>query len=311
LLAVKKSGKQFVVHICDQADAVYVPTLADIPHLVTCHDLIAIRSALGEFPLHATRFTGKINQRLILRGLRRASLVACVSDTTRQDYKRIAANTGQRLVVIKNPLNYSYRLLPKVMADALVEAVFQRTGLQRPKRYLFHVGGNQWYKNRLGLLRIYQNLTQLGDVPPLVMAGKSLTTELLSFINRSGLSQQVHFVGKVSNEELNALYCRAVALVFPSLTEGFGWPVIEAQAAGCPVIASKLAIFQEIGGEGVEFINPEDAAASAATIYSFLTNPDETIAKSIKLGYDNAALFPSGKMLDAYLEVYKALQPTP
>lgn len=310
LQALKQRGQPIVVHICDHSDAVYVPSLAGYPHMVTCHDMIAVRSALGELPMQLTRFTGRIYQRLIMRGLRQAAAIVCVSDTTRLEFERIAGPGHRKVAVIKNPLNYPYAPMSLEMAAPLLERSFQRQGKTRTERYLFHVGGNQWYKNRLGLIRIYHALSQKGDVPPLVMAGKPLSAEAIALISQLGLVSRVCFVGNVTNDELNALYSQADALLFPSLMEGFGWPVIEAQAVGCPVIASDIPIFHEVGGNSVCYINAEDPDAAGAQIFTWFTGLKNAGARlaCINQGVENAALFSVENIMDSYLELYAALK---
>ena len=89
---IKEAGKNCVVHVCDHSNAFYTCWLRGTPHLVTCNDLLAIRSALGEFPQNRTGFTGRCLQRLILRGLRRARRITCISEATRNDLLRLLGN---------------------------------------------------------------------------------------------------------------------------------------------------------------------------------------------------------------------------
>src|SRR5256885_15991522 len=106
--------KPAIVHICDHSNAMY-GAINGAPVVVTCHDLIAVRSALGE-QLHCpVSFTGKLLQRWILRSLRRADTVVCVSSATREDAERLVSrNTASpKLEVVANGLNYPYRKLPK------------------------------------------------------------------------------------------------------------------------------------------------------------------------------------------------------
>lgn len=307
LKQLSKSGTRFVVHICDQADAIYVPTIYKFPHVVTCHDLIAIRSALGEFPEHPTRTTGKIYQRWILNGLRRASAVVCDSEATRTDLLRVARANGQNVSVVKLALNYPYRPMTNEEGGPLIESVFNRCGMKRPGNYLFHIGVNIWYKNLLGLIRIYKALTKISEPPPLILAGQSPGQELQALIQSEKLQNRVFAVGKVSNEELNALYSKAEALIFPSLIEGFGWPVIEAQACGCPVIASDIGVLKEVAGDGACYITVSDVFASATVIKNFLALSETEKTDQINKGFQNAATYSGPRLLDGYLNVYRGL----
>jgi len=307
LKQLKRSEERFVVHICDQGDAVYVPWISDVAHVVTCHDMIAIRSALGEFPERPTGGTGRIYQKWILNGLRRASSIVCVSEATRVDFSRIAGTAGQHVSVIKNPLNYPFKPMSASEAAPLLEAVFRRTGRKCPEKYLFHVGANFWYKNRLGLIRIYKALSELCKPPPLVLAGEQPSPELEALIQSENLQGEVLAVGKVSGEELNALYSRSEGLVFPSLMEGFGWPVVEAQACGCAVIASDIAVIKEIAGEGACLIDVSNVANTAGAIRAFLALPQPEKMEQINKGFRNAATYSGPRFLDEYVETYRTL----
>ena len=102
------------------------------------------------------------------------------------------------------------------------------------------MGGNQWYKNRLGVLRIFSILTKLpvGGSLKLLMVGKPWTLEMRRFVLEHGLSDATLELTGVAEEDLRALYSMASVMIFPSFQEGFGWPIIEAQACGCPVATS-------------------------------------------------------------------------
>src|SRR5438270_2981049 len=86
-----------VVHLCDHSNAMYVTALAHRPHVVTCHDLLAIRSAMGHFPENRVSLTGRIFQRLIARGLRQTRALLCVSAKTRDDLRQYLSIPEARL----------------------------------------------------------------------------------------------------------------------------------------------------------------------------------------------------------------------
>src|ERR1700744_113628 len=98
-----------VVHLCDHSNAMYVAALARRPLIITCHDLLAIRSAMGHFPENRVSLTGRIFQRLIARGLRRSGAILCVSAKTRDDLRQHLAIPENRLHVIPNALHWPYR----------------------------------------------------------------------------------------------------------------------------------------------------------------------------------------------------------
>src|ERR1035437_5649811 len=309
LKQLQDSSVSFIVHFCDQTCGVYASSVFEFPHVVTCYDLISIRSALDEFPGYPTRATGKIYQKLMLNGLRQASTVVCISETTRADFLRLTGTKGQNVSVVKLALNYPYRPMSSEAALPMIYSVSHRCGIKRPDHYLFHVGGNHWPKNRPGLIRIYQALTRISEPPPLVLAGQQPSLELQTLIRSENLQSRVFAVGKVSNEELNALYSQAEALVFPSLYEGFGWPVIEAQACGCPVIVSDIEVLKEIAGDSVCYIPLSDIPTAAVAIRAFLALPQTEKTAQVNKGFQNAATYSVSRMLDEYLKVYRSICP--
>jgi glycosyltransferase involved in cell wall biosynthesis len=138
------------------------------------------------------------------------------------------------------------------------------------------------------------------------MVGAAFTAEMKALIAEKHLEDRVLGVEACSTEELAALYSAAGALLFPSLAEGFGWPVIEAQACGCPVICSDVQPFPEVAGEGAILLDPKDEQAFADRIRQLLSDPDARFGIITK-GYANADRFGPEKMVSGYLERYAAL----
>jgi glycosyltransferase involved in cell wall biosynthesis len=263
--------------------------------------MLAIRSALGEVPQNRTGWTGRQFQQMILNGLKLAQHVACVSQSTKDDVTRIADLRADRVSVVENGLNYPYSPMPAQEASAHLG----KLGIARGTRFLFHIGGNQWYKNRLGLLQIFARLSKcspMGELK-LVMAGKAWTEAMCQFVRENELQGSVVPLPEVSNEDLRALYSAALALLFPSLQEGFGWPIIEAQACGCPVFTSNRAPMNDIGGGSAIYIDPENASAAADVIAQNLMTIDQLRTTSIA----NAARFSTESMISGYVTIYESL----
>lgn len=140
-----------LVHICDHSNAMYVRHIADRPHLVTCNDMLAIRSARGEFPQNRTGWSGRILQRWILAGLRRARRLTCISQATRRDVLRLTGHREDIVSVTYMGQNFPYAPVPEIAATAEARrrgekvdaAVFAKFGVPS-EPYLLHVGGGQW-----------------------------------------------------------------------------------------------------------------------------------------------------------------------
>ena len=291
-----------VVHICDHSNAIYALHLRRANVLVTCNDVLAIRSARGLVPRNPTGPTGKILQWLILRGLNRAPRVVCISENTRAQLLEVSTRSPATTTVIEMGQNYPYSPLPTAQADALIGGYFSDGGVPE---FILHVGGNQWYKNREGVLQIYRALRQQrGEAAPLlVMAGLELTPAMQLYCAEHDLRGVVPIVG-ASNEELRALYSRARALLFPSLAEGFGWPIIEAQSCRCPVVTTDLPPMNAIGGAAAVLCDPLDIKAAAAAVRAVLNENSDARAARVEAGLENAARFTTARMIDSYERLY-------
>jgi len=298
---LKAAAKQFdLVHICDHSNSMYLRATSGKPAVITCHDVLAIRAARGEFAATRTGWSGKLQQAWILSGLKRAKNVICVSEKTKADLTRLTGEMGARITMILNPLNWNYRPQPE-----MPEALRARVGLAEGQRYFVHVGGNQWYKNRPAAVRIFRELSTMPEyaTAKLVMAGKPLPRELKAWIDGSQLADRVVAITGTSNEELQALYSGALALIFPSLEEGFGWPIAEAQACGCPVATTGRPPMTEVAGEAAIFFDPEDAVGAAKAIRDGLANR-EALREA---GLRNVERFAEGHIVEQYREFYASV----
>jgi glycosyltransferase involved in cell wall biosynthesis len=169
--------------------------------------------------------------------------------------------------------------------------------------FFIHVGGAQWYKNKLGVLHIFDKLRRLvaHKHPLLLMVGKPLSGSLLEHVSSNGLGGTVVTLSGVSNEDLRAAYSLAEGLIFPSLQEGFGWPVLEAQACGCPVFTTGRPPMTEVGGSGAVYFDPSDAAGAAKIIAGALGSREAIRQRGLK----NISRFSVNQMIQGYLGAYE------
>lgn len=294
-----------LVHICDHSNAVYAGRIKRSPVLVTCHDLLAVRGALGEATDCPASWAGGFLQRWILKGLRRARVIVCVSQATLNDARRLLGGEGEapRLELVRNGLNYPYRKLEPEDARARLRKI---SGLDPGTPFVLHVGSNLRRKNREGVLRIFaRNQDQWNG--RLVFAGDALTPELESLGRELGIESRIVVVTDPDSPVLEALYNCAVALLYPSRFEGFGWPVIEAQACGCPVICSDIGPLPEVAGEAALLHDVADESGFAADLLRLLDPAERAIwsEKSLR----NAERFAADKMIAQYVEIYRILSP--
>lgn len=254
-----------LVHVCDHSNSIYLAHTSGVPSSITCHDVLAIASAQGRYPQQKISATGKLQQSWILEHLQEADNVVCVSWNTARELATLTNRPAHGYMVISNAVE-----TPQNVVDLTVAR--KRLGIAEGERYLLHVGGDTWYKNRFGAIRIYKLLCErLGERAQglkLVMAGAPLTEDMREFARANLPEGAVVEVQAPPDDLLWALYGGAEALLFPSAYEGFGWPIVEAQSCGCPVITSNRVPMTEVAGPAAVYIDPSDEAGAAEVIAS-------------------------------------------
>lgn len=289
-----------VVHLCEQGSAMYAPMLGGKPTLVTCHDMLSVRGAMGELDqMRASRF-GVYLQRWVCRGLMRATSVVCVSTATLEDARRILGSGGHMRLILMG-LNYPFQCLAPAEAERRLRGI---DGIK--KAFLLHVGANHPRKNREGVLRVFAQVARHADLQ-MVFAGRPLTAELMRLARELGISDRVVQVRHPSAEILEALYNRALALIFPSRYEGFGWPPVEAQACGCPVVASDIAPLAEVLGDSAALRPVDDEAGMAASLLRLTADPAYR-SQMRERGFENVrSRFQTARMIGEYLALYREM----
>jgi glycosyltransferase involved in cell wall biosynthesis len=237
---------------CDQALGPWVPLVKNRPHVVHAHDLLALRSALGEIAQNPTSFTGRVYQRYIRHGFAQAHHFICISERTRDDLARVGGVPASACEVVHNGLNQCFAPTPQADAHTLM----RKAGLPVPEYgLLLHVSGAQWYKNVTGVLRLYAHYARDQAAPlPMWLVGVPQTDAVRAALAEVPDAGVVHFLYGIDHTLLQAAYSMARAFLFPSLAEGFGWPIVEAQACGCPVITTDDTPMNEIGGPEARYL---------------------------------------------------------
>ena len=305
---VRALGPDWVVQICDHSNAMYVPAAGSAGHpvLVTCHDMGAVRGALGEPTDCPASPMGQRLQRWIVRSLGRADLIACVSSATRRDAERLVRRPdGSRLAtrLVLNGLNAPFRRLDLDEADTRLAAVPE---LRDGRPFVLNVGSSLRRKNRDAVLRIFARVAARWPHGRLVFAGEPLPEDLVNLAAKLGVAERVVQLVGPSGPVLEALYNRAFALLFPSRFEGFGWPVIEAQACGCPVLCSDAGALGEVAGEGA-FVRAAADEEAFAQEWLRLASDEAARGAWIEAGLRNVARFGTEAMIGHYAQLYEEL----
>lgn len=302
LLAVlyQGGGARTVIHVTDQGLGPLVPWLSGFSVVLTVHDLIAVRAVQGD--IAGIPRAGPLRgwfQRFIFWALCFPEALVCVSEKTHSDWNRLAGG-GHKVRVVHNPLDPVFELPPDSIESS-----------DLPEAYLLHVGNGLWYKNREGLLRIYATLKKrLGPrgAPVLVMMGAPASMAELQLAADLAVKDCIIWLPQPTTSKIIMAYDRALALIFPSLEEGFGWPVLEAMARGCPVFASNRAPLTEVGGDAVEYIDPLDADLAAEVIADRLLLGEAWRQVKVEQGRRRAQEFSMSRFGKQMAEVYNGLE---
>ena len=289
-----------IVHLCDHGGAMYAPMLDMKPVVVTCHDMIAVRAARGELPELKSSPFGKLLQRWICYGLRSTTRIACVSGATFNDARRILGGNAS-LCIVLNALNRPFQPLASPEANRRLEKL---GGVRAP--FVLHIGSNLAYKNREGVLRVFAHASR-GTNLQLVIAGEPLNQALTKLAGELQIEGRIVQFKKPNFDAIEALYNRAVCLLFPSHYEGFGWPPIEAQACGCPVVASDIPPFAETLGSSAILKPVKDEAGIADAIRLIVS--DEDFREQLReRGFENVQTrFQTTRMISEYTALYREL----
>lgn len=219
---------------------------------------------------------------------RRAGRVATVSRFSADMLVKYGICTKDKIFIAPNGHEHVLRW------DASRARVPVLASLQRP--YILLLGSVARHKNVDVILKQAEALDAAGI--EIVVAGGSSSI----FANGEPTVQRsnVHHVGFVGDDDLAALYERALCLVFPSTTEGFGIPPLEAMALGCPVISSTAPSLVELGSDAFLYVDPANGDRWRETIIALSRNPDQRAALSAK-GRQRAGLFSWKRSAELYL----------
>ena len=273
------------------------PPVALRPYVFTHHD-----NSPFDHPEYYNRIVLARLRPLIRIGLAKARRIVCSSEFTRQQTAQKFAIPLDRMTTIHLGVDERYRPVDRAAARRLLSECY---GIDAP--YFFYVGKLQRSKNINRLLEAYALVNaRLTNCPPLVLAGKrtEANSEIDVTIARCGLSGRVHELGYVGDKDLPALYSSARALVFPSLYEGFGLPVIEAMACGTPVVTSAVCSLPEVVGNDALLVNPFSVEAIAEAMLRLATD-DKLVARLVSGGLERARGFTWTENARRTLEIYR------
>jgi glycosyltransferase involved in cell wall biosynthesis len=192
------------------------------------------------------------------------------------------------------------------VTPAAIDAVRAKLGLHGP--FVLHVGAVDPHKNFVAVLAAFAGMRRVVRGSKLVVVGKSEQQQAIyrEYCRRNGLSGDVLFPGFLPRTELEALYASATALAFLSKAEGFGFPVLEAMAHGCPVVTSTAGAIPEVAGDAALSFAPDDLTGASRALVRLCREP--SLRDELKRrGRARATAFTWPKTAQATLAVWARL----
>lgn len=258
VLLINKEKHTVRFHICDHSNAPYAASLPQELTSITCHDVLAIQGALGYPNTYCEASAmGKKLQKWILKHLQQVNKMVAVSHYTLSQLTEISTDTisaNRNWRVIHNAFNE--RFYPIEIKTADEQLISLNEALKHP--YLLHVGSDLPRKNRKLLVDMIAILRDRWN-GNICFAGQAIDKGLQEYIKEKGVEDRVISLVNPDHQALLALYSRSEAFVFPSFSEGFGWPIIEAQACRTPVLVSNIAPMPEVSGGVALYADPHNS----------------------------------------------------
>lgn len=231
------------------------------------------------------------------RAINNSNGIICISENTKRDLLHFYPNTSEsKIRVIYNGVNESFKKID-------INEPIDKKHFFNDFEYAIYVGDHKSkYKN----FEIVVKACQLKEMKLLIVGGGKLSKKEVHFLNNSLGEKNYKSILNVTSTDLNQYYNRAYCLLYPSIYEGFGIPVVEAQKAGCPVIATNTSSIPEVIAD--TFLAIEDPTPEKIAIkMDYLKLDSKERENIIKLGIEKSSLFSWDKTYRETIEFYKYL----
>lgn len=230
------------------------------------------------------------------------SMVIVVSNNAKEEIVKYYNFSYEKISVIYNGGGETYRPINKTEAKKVVNKKYNIEG-----SYILDISRLLPHKNVSTLIKsyiLYREKNPSG-IEKLVIVGSQMNNQTEEYLiaKKSNYSKDIIFISYVHPEDLNAIYSASDLFVFPSLTEGFGLPILEAMASGIPVITSNVTSMPEIGGDAVVIIDPLNVVELSNAITNILSN-ESLREEMIKKGLARSKDFTWSKMVEKTKNLY-------
>jgi alpha-1,3-rhamnosyl/mannosyltransferase len=266
--------------------------------VLTVHDVIPL-----SHPQYSTFFTRLFWKFTGIRAIHHSRRIIGVSEDALKACARLfGTQANRRSVVIYHGIDPAFQpQSPEAIAEI-------RQTYHLPEKFLLYLGSDRPHKNLTTLLHALALLDPMASIPLVIAGVDSESSPLRKAAEQLGLDDaRVQWIGEVPDQDLPALYSAAHAFLFPSLVEGFGFPVLEAMACGTPVICSALNVLKEITAGAVTIVHPTDRQEWLRAIQTAIVSlewhdlyRDKGLARAARFSWQTAAQ----TTLDVYRQLY-------
>ncbi len=302
LLLRRQRGKFSLFHIVDHSYAHLANYLPADRTIITCHDLDAFGAILAPSSGPRAAVFRTIASRL-LKGFRRAAIVTCVSNATRDAVIKHGLRSPATTVVIANGVDSVMSPEPDLAADSEAEKILGRRDPDAME--ILHVGSTEPRKRVDLLLQIFAGIARKFPKARLIRVGGGLLPEHRRMASALGVENRIVIMPFLERKVLASVYRRAAVVLLPSDAEGFALPIVEAMACGRPVVASDLPVLREVGGDAALYCPVADVSAWTQTICALLEAHDDR--KQVGVRIARAARFSWDTYSDKTVEFYRAV----
>jgi glycosyltransferase involved in cell wall biosynthesis len=297
-------------------DLVHIPNLFSIPRALPCRYVMTVHDMLEHMSRAREQngFWRSLHFQLTKRVLGGASRIFAVSNFTRNEIEKLFEIPSYRIEVVYNAIDE--RFLHGHASAADRELIAQRYQVTYP--FLLYAGRISAHKNVVRMIEAFSALK--GELEKsdayhdlkLIIIGDDLSgnPDLRRTVIRSGVQNDVRFLGFVPIEVLRIFYDEAKIFVFPSLYEGFGLPPLEAMVHGTPVVTSNVSSLPEVVGNAAVLVNPENVFEIMRALHRVLM--DQPLRERMKeRGYQQARKFSWDKSVHRILDAYREIASGP
>ena len=293
-----------IYHILDHSHATLAGAVDPDRTVVTCFDIIPLLYIKGivDVPYKPWVLRSFLKR---IEAMRSCARVLCVSQSTRNDLITHAGFSPEQISIVPIGLETDFQVMPPnglSLHDEHLDFA-ARHRLDTSRVYILQVGTRNRYKNTPVVLEVLARLKKVIPNVALLRVGADFFDDENDIVAALGLRGDVFHLGRVSEADLRAVYRFANVLHFPSLYEGFGWPVLEAMASGCPILASDRASLPEVVGNPDYTADPDDIDIQVEKLQRLIMDV-EYRSTAVSHGLERASHFSWDATANACVNVY-------